>query len=311
MADSRQSGGRQGPDSRGGGRQAARQRAAAARAQAAAAERRRRLLIAGGSIAAVAVILVVIILIGFNSKGSSKGTASTTASSKVGSQVTSVPAAAFDSVGTGTAVSMPQKMNGAPALTQNGKPKVVYIGAEYCPYCAAERWSVIAALSRFGTFSGLRAAESAGSPEVYPHTQTFSFHGSSYSSKYLAFEGVETQTNDHKALDTPTTEQRQLIQKYDGPPYVSSAAAGSIPFVDYGNRYLTIGATYKQDVLVGKTREQIAGALADPSTPQAKAILGSANGITAALCTLTGNKPADVCTSKGVTAASAALNATG
>jgi len=29
------------------------------------------------------------------------------------------------------------------------------LGRSYCPYCAAERWSIIVALSKFGNFSGL------------------------------------------------------------------------------------------------------------------------------------------------------------
>src|SRR6185312_6914517 len=34
-------------------------------------------------------------------------------------------------------------------LTSKGLPEVVYVGAEYCPYCAAERWGTIIALDRF------------------------------------------------------------------------------------------------------------------------------------------------------------------
>ena len=89
------------------------------------------------------------------------------------------------------------------------------------------------------------------------------------------------------ALETPSDEQKQLLEKYDGPPYVPSNAAGSIPFLDFANKYVSIGASYDQDpVLKGKTREEIAAALADPSTPQAKAIAGTANVFTATLCEL-------------------------
>jgi hypothetical protein len=41
--------------------------------------------------------------------------------------------------------------------------------------------------------------------------------------------------------------------------------------------------------------EQIAGSLADPKTDLARAIDGSANVITASLCTLTKHQPAQVC----------------
>ena len=49
----------------------------------------------------------------------------------------------------------PTKVTGS-ALTFDGKPGIFYYGAEYCPYCAAERWPVVVALSRFGTWSNLQ-----------------------------------------------------------------------------------------------------------------------------------------------------------
>ena len=35
-----------------------------------------------------------------------------------------------------------------PRLLTNsaGKPEIVFVGAEYCPYCAAERWPIVMAL---------------------------------------------------------------------------------------------------------------------------------------------------------------------
>ena len=44
-------------------------------------------------------------------------------------------------------------------------------------------------------------------------------------------------------------------------------------------------------MLAGKTQAQIAEALKDPSSPIAKAVDGSANVYTAALCQLTNNQP--------------------
>ena len=65
-----------------------------------------------------------------------------------------------------------------------GKPRVLYVGAEYCPYCAAQRWAVAAALSRFGTFADLSETASA-TDDIHPDTATLSFHGSSYTSEYV------------------------------------------------------------------------------------------------------------------------------
>ena len=55
-------------------------------------------------------------------------------------------------------------------LTNSGKIVIVYVGAEYCPYCAAERWAIVTALETFGTFSGLQPIASAaetGIPSIY------------------------------------------------------------------------------------------------------------------------------------------------
>ena len=48
-----------------------------------------------------------------------------------------------------------QEIAGAPLLTVNGKPAVIYLGAISCPYCAENRWAMALALSRFGTFQSL------------------------------------------------------------------------------------------------------------------------------------------------------------
>ena len=58
-----------------------------------------------------------------------------------------------------------------------GKPELLYMGGEYCPFCAAERWAIAAAVSRFGTLSGLHFIHSSPT-DVYPSTPTLSFYKS-------------------------------------------------------------------------------------------------------------------------------------
>ena len=82
---------------------------------------------------------------------------------------------------------------------------------------------------------------------------------------------------------------------------------GSIPFIDYGGKATANGASVDPSIFAGKTQAQIADDIANPSTTISKAVLGSANVITAQLCALTNNQPAPVCTSSGVTTAAAAL----
>ncbi|MGZ0145852.1 DUF929 family protein [Kribbella sp. WER1] len=293
---------------------AARERIAAQQAAQRRAEQRRRLLLAVG-----AVVLVVVIvggLITIRLVGGGKKTATGPSGTLDPAQVTalgSIPDSTFSTVGSAGVTTAPSAINNAPALTANGKPKVLYIGAEYCPFCAAERWPVVVALSRFGTFKDLGTTHSA-SADVHPNTPSLSFHGSTYTSQYLTFTGVETTTNEvqgnsYKPLDTPSAEDQATLQKYDNVPYVDKESAGSIPFIDIGNKFIGSGATYSPDVLAGKTQAQIVDALKDPSSPITKAVIGSANVYTAAICKITNNQPANVCTSEAVTGAAGKLGA--
>ena len=282
-----------------------RARIAAQRAAQQRAQRRNRLLIAGGAIVAVVAVVLALVLTHHNGGGQVSGSASPgptgTELASLTAQVTSVPATVQDQVGSGTVASTPTSISGAP-LTSGGKPEMLYMGAEYCPYCAAERWSMIVALSRFGTFSGLATTRSAaqsgaGTAEPYPNTATWTFANSSYASKYLTFTAVEMFTNipdkstgGYTPLMTPTPQQQALIQKYD------AANQGAIPFIDYGNKFMSVGASYHPGVLGGLTWSKIAADLHDPSSPVAKGALGAANYITAAICSLTGNQPATACT---------------
>lgn len=288
----------------------ARAKAATLAATQAQAERRRRVLIAISSVVVVIVViggLVAVRLAGGGKKDEAAGPTGTADASLI-STIAGIPAETFAAVGSNDVQAAPSAIN-APALTAGGKPKVLYIGAEFCPYCAAERWPVTVALSRFGTFSGLGTTHSA-SADVFPNTATLSFHGSTYTSQYVAFTGVETTTNEqvngqYKPLDTPTAEDQKTFATFNQPPYVKSG--GSIPFVDLGGKFVSAGATYTPEILAGKTQTEIANALKDPGNPIAKAIDGSANVYTAAICAMTNNQPAAVCSTDVVKAAAGKL----
>jgi Domain of unknown function (DUF929) len=173
---------------------------------------------------------------------------------------------------------------------------VLYIGAEYCPYCAAERWAMAVALSKFGTFTGLHGIHSSSS-DVPPSIPTLTFYKTGYTSKYLVFTPVETTTEDRNTpLQKTTAAQQALLNKYDAPPYVSQGSTGAIPFVDFGNKFLVSGASYNPAVLQGKSWSEVAAALSDPASPISQGAVGAANSMTAAICKLTNNQPATACT---------------
>jgi hypothetical protein len=291
-----------------------REKIAAQRAAARKAERRRRILIASGAIFVVVVIVVVFVVVKANKKppataaGASNGPTGA-ALATLTKQVTTVPVSALNSVGGGSITSggdlgassgnFLTPISGASALTSNGKPEFLYVGAEYCPYCGAERWPMIIALSRFGTFSGLTTIHSS-STDAYANTPSWTFYGSKYTSKYISFVSVEETRNyrignsastsvNYVTLQTPTAAEQALATKY---------GTGYIPFIDVGNAYVEVGNLnpYGPQVLQGKSWSAIAAALSNPSSTIAQGALGSANYLTAAMCKLTGNQPATACT---------------
>jgi hypothetical protein len=167
-------------------------------------------------------------------------------------------------------------------LSIDGKPGVVFVSEESCPFCAAERWAVVIALSHFGTWSHLGATTSS-STDVYPSTATFSFRDASYTSRYLALRTTELTDNaGHPLALTPL--DTRLLDRYDVPPYVNSAdQSGAVPFLDIDNHYVLAGAQYDPQVLAGLSIRQIAAQLDDPASPVAKAVDGSANVLIAAI----------------------------
>lgn len=210
------------------------------------------------------------------------------------SVLTHIDSKELATIGSGTATNPMQPAKGAPLLKgPDGKPEVLYVGAEYCPYCAAQRWAVIAALSRFGSFQHVQPLTSSES-----NVPTFTFHGSSYSSPYVDFVSRETQDNQSQPLETLSASEQSLFKTFDSPPYTSSTQAQGIPFIDIANQQVSSGVYFSAniiDVLAGQSYQDSASQLKDPNSDLARAILGGANDLTAAICIATGNKPGSVC----------------
>ena len=292
------------------GRAEARGRVAEMRAEQARAERRRKVMLVLAAVGTVVVVVAALVVVKVTTGGGSDtpATASGTASASVLSAVTGVQPASFDKAGTGVAGRAPKAIK-APVLTSGGKPRILYVGAEYCPYCAAERWPLAVALARFGTWSGLGQTTSAGGAEAHPDTATLDFRKATYTSKYVSFTGVEEADRSGKPLQKISAADGKIAATYNKPPYVGTD--GAIPFVDLGGTFVSQGATYDQDPLDGKSHAQIATAIGDPSSDIGKGILGAANQYTAAICQLTKNQPSSVCSSSAVTSTAATLAAAG
>lgn len=258
------------------------------------ARHRERPSIWRGPLPYVATIVLIVGAIAWSvlsSRGGPAPTLTGAASEAVVASVTSIPADVYDRVG-GGGIANPLRATTFDMLRgASGMPLVIYVGAEYCPFCASEKWSVIAALSRFGTFQGLELSTSS-STDAFPDTPTLTFRKASYQSTFIELSAIETADRQGRPIANTTPVQQAAMDRSD--------QQGSIPFVSVAERHVAVGSGYRPDVLTGRTWTQIAEQMRDPSTPLARGVIGNANWITAAICEQTGGQPAAVCASPAV-----------
>ena len=243
-------------------------------------------------VAVVVVLIVIGSLVGYliyigttstTTTTTSSGIYGTPISSALFNNLTSVSFSTLSAVGRGaSAVTAPISITDA-ALTNNGKPEILYIGAEFCPYCAAERWSLVVALSKFGNFTNLEYMASAVNDQ---NISTVSFRDSTYSSQYLSFVTVENEDRNRNALQQTSSSEQALWDKYN---------ANSYPFIDIGGKYILKSSQFPYSDLSGLTWTQIGSALNNPSSSIAKEIDGAANYLITDFCKIDGGAPSTVC----------------
>jgi hypothetical protein len=259
-----------------------------------------------GAIVLVGVIVIAFVVI---SNQSTQNTPNTPVPASLLKQVTNVDPGLLSQTGTGGISNPFQKPSGSPPLLTgpNGKPEVFYYGGEFCPYCAAERWPVVIALSRFGTFHKLYETTSS-STDVYPDTATFTFYQSSYSSQYVDFVAIEGTDRNEQPLQSLPAQETKIVQTYD--------SSGTIPFMDIGNKFLLTQPSYspgdlrtnpKDSTSTPLTQQEIMSQIGTGGTVS-QDILGSANYLTAAICTLTNNQPDIVCNDPSIVQIEGTLN---
>jgi hypothetical protein len=290
-------------------------------AAAAAGNSRTGVYVAWGAVALVVVVVAALFIVKATSSSTQdlSYTPVTPAPAQVVHDVTTIPTSTWNKVGVSdTSVAKPTVLSGQPAMTIDGKtPAMLYYGAEYCPYCAAERWAMAAALARFGTWSNLQVTASSHT-DVDATTHTFSFHGATLDSPYITFKSIEQYTNipvagsagEYTNLQNPTKEEGQILATYSSSKFLpngSSNGSISFPFVDINNGLLVSGASYDPQILAGLSWTDISGSLSDPTNPITQAVLTTGNYMSAGICQATHGQPGSVCTSSGVQAAAKAL----
>jgi hypothetical protein len=282
-------------------KKAATERIAAQRAAQRRSDRKRNLLMAGGGVLAVALVIGGIVFAGLSSK---KSTSAIHPVLPASATVTDAIAAAVPLTSTAGALSTvtgpPTALTGAALTGALGKPEVLYVGAEFCPYCGVTRWPLAIALSRFGTLSGLQTTYSAANDTAGPNTPTLDFRNATYKSDYIDFTGIEYEDGAGKVIGTLTTEQASLFKSLGG---------GNFPFIDFGGKWAQSGTSYPTATLAGLTPDAVAAQITNSSSKIGSTIQAGADVFTAAICDMDGGKPASVCTSTGVTTATTALAA--
>lgn len=279
----------------------------------------RRYLALGLIIVAIC-LLGALILVRDNAGPSTTSTVETftPAPSSLVSAITSVPASVYDTVGVSSPDNPVQALQPAGngnqpvwlAAADGGKPQpvVFFYGAEFAPYAAAQRWPLIMALSRFGTFNQLGLMQSSGTT-AFANLSTFTFWNVSYKSKYLILESVERYSSlnptggRYLGLQKPNARQAAAVASYGATP-------NTFALTDVANRYVLNGSSFAPGVLAGLSQSQIAGNLTTPASPLTQAVVSAANQITAGICAVDGDQPGAVCKSKGVLAADDMLKIT-
>jgi len=258
------------------------------------------LLIAGGL-----VILILLVVVGSTLLSNrSQQEAVKSATPDVFHQITNLSPDLLNRVGSGdtdkSVAQVLKPVKNTPILKgPNGKPAVFFMSGEFCPFCGAQRWPLTIALSRFGTFDKPLTPILSGEDKI----PTYSYYQHTYKSNYIDFVSAEVSDNtfpNPNALQALTKDQIQLVNTYDAPPYVAADSKGNFPFMSVGNQYVTTGVYFSPTLLVGTDYNQILTAIKDPTSDLSRAILGSANYITAQICQITQNQPGSVCNASAI-----------
>jgi len=242
----------------------------AARQKVRQATRRKRLAltIGGGILAAAALAGAVALALRGNATSVSENAVAASLGAPT-SDIASPPTGAFNHVG-------------AP-LYQGGKPELLFIGAQYCPHCAGQRWAIVKALNQFGTFSNVTS--SANDDGTIP---TFNLHDATYTSKYVALVHKDLEDRSHNTLDSLSSDEQSIFSQLD--------PSGGIPLITVGG-YALLGDGYDLSFIQGKSFNAVQRAMqrGNRSDPLVAAVNGEANSITAFICHADKMQPQPVC----------------
>ena len=186
---------------------------------------------------------------------------------------------------------------GGPTFTSAGKPTIVFISAEYCPFCAIERWALVMALDRFGNLSSLHYSTAANDEGDYA---TFTFLNSTYTSNYISFRNFETANR-----ASPPAALQAVPSNYST---VWGSFGGGVPFLDFANAYvIKVSLLAFPDILGGNNWTQIVTSISTSDSTGLQ-IRQAANMITSVICKVTGGLPASVCSAPPIITSTSSIS---
>jgi thiol-disulfide isomerase/thioredoxin len=184
-------------------------------------------------------------------------------------------------------------------MRRSGKLFVFFMGAEFCPYCAAERWAIVRSLQKFGQWDGLKQTISAARDQPFLNLPTYDFTKASYTSPQIEFVAREIKDREFKPLQKLLKTEEKLVRKYN--------PKKQIPFLLVGGRFMQIGSGFPPKIFIGHTFRQTETELKKTESEIRKTIDEEANIISALLC-LSGLPP-ELCKETGTAELVAQANA--
>jgi len=169
-----------------------------------------------------------------------------------------------------------------PLKRSTGKSLVFFMGAGFCPFCAAERWAIVEALKNFGTWEGLVEDKSAGHDEKYLNVPTLNFASAKYSSQFVEFVGRETADRNFEPLQELDAKDYEILDTFN-PDQI-------IPFLLVDGQFMQVGAGYSPKLIEGMDHSAVRSELHNPSSEIGKAVREEIDNITALVCKSIGGK---------------------
>jgi Domain of unknown function (DUF929) len=168
------------------------------------------------------------------------------------------------------------------------KVRVFFLGAQFCPFCAAERWALVSALERFGTLTDYTPETHKAGLLGFRLVPTYDLRTAVYTSDYLTFSGKEIFDKDNAPLDTLDADEQAIVDQFDRP--------GTFPLLMINGQYAQFDSGFSPALIDGMDFDTLRKQLdSGERTDATNAIMSEADLITRYLCHSTGDEPAAVC----------------